>query len=73
MMNNNSSDLNGSNMYDLWVIKSITKSVRVDLIIWQNICNSDDMKNLPSLINQVTTNYTGTKKLIRQRIAWLLS
>jgi len=64
MMNNNSSDLNGSNVYDLWVIKCITKSVTVNLIIWQNICNSDDMKNLPSLISQVTTNYTETKKLI---------
>jgi hypothetical protein len=57
-MNNRSKNLNGSNMYDLWVIKWLCSKARENKsdYPWQNICDSDDMENLPSMTNLVATN-----------------
>jgi hypothetical protein len=56
-MNNNSSDIDGCNRYDLWVIKWLcSNACRSEFVIGQNICDTNDMKNLPSMISQVTTS-----------------
>jgi hypothetical protein len=58
-------NLSGSNMYDLWVIKWLCSRAcdSESHYPWQNICNSNDTKFLPSVTNLVTPNKVGKKKL----------
>jgi hypothetical protein len=68
-MYNRSINLNGTNMHDLWVIKwqrSTACESEFDYP-WWNICDSDDIKNLPSVAslrsrleqkNETTNNTT---------------
>ena len=56
--NNRSSNLNGSNVYDLCLIKRLC-STACDSEFdypWQNIWDGDDVENLPSVTTLVTTN-----------------
>ena len=63
-MNNRSSSLNGSNIYDLWVLKwQSSKACASEFgYPWQNICDSDDTEDIPSVTVLVTTSLAGTKK-----------
>ena len=54
-------------MYDLWVTKRLcSKACESEFdTLWQNICESDDMENLPSMTSLVTTKWAA--KYQRQR------
>jgi hypothetical protein len=57
-INNRNSNPNGSNMYELWLIKwPYSKTCDIEFYYpWQHICDSDDMENIPSVTSLVTRN-----------------
>ena len=57
-MNNHNSYLSGSNMSDLWVIQWLCSRAcdSESDYPWQNICDSKDIKNIPSVTSLVTPN-----------------
>ena len=57
-MNNRSSNFNGSKMYDVGVTKWLySKAYGSEFDNpWKNICDSDNMENLPSVSNLISTN-----------------
>jgi hypothetical protein len=57
-------NLHGSNKYNLWVIKWLCSKACESELDYprQNICDNNDMENLPSVTCLVTTNQTETNK-----------
>jgi hypothetical protein len=60
-MNNPSNNFNGNNTYDLWVREWLCTKDREsesDSPL-QNICDNDDLGNLPSVASVISTKYVG--------------
>jgi len=67
MMNNYSINCNDSNTFDLWVIMWLcSKACESEFgNPWRNICGSNVVENLPSVVtSQTSTTWAGTKDIL---------